>query len=107
MCLMYYGNYLSIIHFMFWVEPLKSYYLCTNIFWEAFSECEYEEWSMSVTVLSVSVSWRSEYENGIFCAWCECESVRVRVRRWSESDSVVLGDSSKIDGQTNSIVLME
>ena len=35
-------------------------------------------------------------EQVIYCAWCECESVSVSVsvRRWNESDSVVLGDSS-------------
>ena len=53
-----YGNYLSIIYFMFQVEPHSS--LNVFIFWEAFSECEYEEQSVSVMVMSVSVSWRSE-----------------------------------------------
>jgi hypothetical protein len=44
----------------------------------------------------VSVSWCSEYENGIIALECECDGVRVSARGWNECDKVALGDSSFI-----------
>jgi hypothetical protein len=97
MCLIYYSScHILLIHFSLQVRAAFKSYCLGNFFWKAFkfSECECEESSVSVTVLSVSVSWWNEYENEIYRAWCECDGVSVSVRRWSESDSVVLGDSS-------------